>query len=67
MNALALFLPVAKRRDIALTLVLPERGAETRPPRRRLLCHWRRDPLTGRLVCAWSAEDAEEARMRLAA
>jgi hypothetical protein len=67
MNALALFFPVAKRRDLALTLVLPERAAQTRPPRRRLLCHWRRDQLIGRLVCAWSAEDAEEARMRLAA
>ena len=67
MNALALFLPVASRRDIAFTLVLPARAAKTRPPRRRLLCHWRKDPQTGRLVCGWSAEDAEEARMRLAA
>ena len=62
MNALALFFSVAKRRDIAFTLVLPQRAAGTRPARRRLLCRWRRDPRTGRLVCAWSGEDAEDPR-----
>ena len=70
MNALALFLPVATRRDIAFTLVLPERAAKTRPPRRRLLCRWRTDPRTGRLVCVWSDEDAADTRksgLRLAA
>ncbi len=70
MNALALFLPVASRRDIAFTLVLPARAAKTRPPRRRLLCRWRKDPLTGRLVCAWNDEDAADTRragLRLAA
>jgi hypothetical protein len=58
MNALALFLPVVTRRDIAFTLVLPERAAERRPARRRLCCRWRKDPRTERLVCAWSGEDA---------
>ena len=59
MNALALFHNVATRRDIAFTLVLPERAAMTRSPRRRLLCRWRRDPRTGRLVCVWIDESVE--------
>ena len=68
MNALALFLPVATRRDLAFTLVLPERVAKTRPPRRRLLCRWRKDSRTGRLVCAWSDESVEGSRcLRLGA
>jgi len=59
MNALALFRPVATRRNIAFTLVLPEPAAKTRAARRRLLCRWRKDPQTGRLVCVWSGESAE--------
>ena len=47
----------ATRRDIAFTLVLPERAAKTRPARRRLLCRWRKDPRTGRLSCAWKDEE----------
>ncbi len=57
MNALALFLPVAARRDFAFTLVI--RQANARPRRRRLVCRWRKDPETGGLVCAWSGEDDE--------
>ncbi len=73
MNALALFLSIATRRDIALRLVLSERAAKTRPARRRLLCRWRQDPRTGRLVCAWNDEDpgaaldARKGGLRLAA
>ena len=59
MNALALFRPVATRRNIAFTLVLPEPAAKTRAARRRLLCRWRKDPQTGRLVCAWGDEAVE--------
>ena len=70
MNALALFLSIAARRDIALRLVFPAPAAKTRPARRRLLCRWRKDPRTGRLVCAWNDEDAVDTRkggLRLAA
>jgi hypothetical protein len=63
MNALALFPAVAKRRDTAFTLVLPKRAATARPLRRRLLCRWRKDPRTGRLVCAWSDEGVEGSRI----
>ena len=59
MNALALFLSIATRRDISFTLVLPEPAAKTRPARRRLLCRWRKDPRTGRLVCAWNDNDED--------
>ena len=59
MNALALFRSVATRRNIAFIFVLPEPAAKTRAARRRLLCRWRKDPQTGRLVCFWSPEDAE--------
>jgi hypothetical protein len=58
MNALALFRPVATRRNIVFTLVLAAPVTKTRA-RRRLLCRWRKDPLTGRLVCSWSSEDAD--------
>ncbi|ARN81176.1 hypothetical protein [Methylocystis bryophila] len=73
MIALALYHPVAKRRDNAFTLVLSAPRAVARPRRRRLFCQWRRDPGTGRLICAWSAEDAQSrkpeqpGRLRLAA
>ena len=58
MNALALFLSVATRRDIAFTLVLPARAAKTRPPRRRLLCGWRKDPLTATVELLRASEFA---------
>jgi hypothetical protein len=59
MNALALSFPVAARRDAAFTLVLPWRAARLRPRRRRLICRWRKDPHSGRLVCVWSEEGVE--------
>ena len=38
------------------------RGAATRlgaRPRNALICRWRRDDVTGRPVCAWTAETDE--------
>lgn len=60
MNALALFLPVAMRRDTIITLVLPDSRAVARSPRRRLVCQWRKDSETGGLVCLWRPEGSGE-------
>ena len=62
MNALALSSFVAGRRDAVFTLVLPRRAASLRPRRRRLICRWRKDSRSGRLVCVWSEEGVEASR-----
>jgi hypothetical protein len=59
MNALALSSFVAARRDADFALVLPRRATRLRLRRRRLICRWRKDPRSGRLVCVWSEEGVE--------
>jgi hypothetical protein len=62
MNALALSFPVAARRDAHFTLVRPRRETMLQPRRRRLVCRWRKDPQSGRLLCIWSEDGVEASR-----
>jgi hypothetical protein len=62
MNALALSSFVAARRDAGFTLVPPRRATLLRPRRRPLICRWRKDPRSGRLICVWSEDGVEASR-----